>query len=411
MRIVITGASGFVGRLLVPELRAAGAELLLVGRDPAAMADMAAPGIETCGYDMLAERGQGADALLHLAVRNNDRPGSDEDFRAVNVTLLGEVVEAARAAGIPTFLNATTVKVGGDTAYGRSKAQGEALLAGTDGLRVVNLRLAAVHGGGAYRGTLAHLHKLPKALRPAALQVLGALRPTVHVSRVAEAVLRHAGGGPARVEEIVTDAQKGNRVYAAGTRLIDLGFALAILLLFWWLLAIVWLLVRVGSPGPGIFAQERVGQAGRTFTCYKFRTMQAGTAQRGTHEIGAAAVTHLGAVLRRTKIDELPQVANILRGELSLVGPRPCLPVQTELVEARRTRGVLDVRPGITGWAQIHDIDMSAPIRLAETDRDYIALRSLTLDLKIILATATGGGRGDRVNRSENESDGGSPSN
>ncbi|QPH56277.1 sugar transferase [Pontivivens ytuae] len=401
----MTGASGFVGRQLVPILRAAGAELVLVGRDPDAMTDMAGPGVETCGYDALAELGRGADALLHLAVLNNDRPGSEEEFRAVNVTLLGEVVEAARTAGISTLLNATTIKVGTDTPYGRSKAEGEALLASVEGLRVVNLRFAAVYGDDTYRGTLAHLYKLPAPLRPTARQALGALRPTVHVSRVAEAVLRHVQGTEAR-KEIVTDTQSGNRFYAAGARIIDYGFALTVILLLWWLLILVWLMVRIGSPGPGIFAQERVGRKGHSFTCYKFRTMQTGTAQRGTHEIAAAAVTPLGAVLRRAKIDELPQVVNILRGELSLVGPRPCLPVQTELVEARRVRGVLDIRPGITGWAQIQDIDMSAPVRLAETDRDYVALRSLLLDLRIILATATGGGRGDRVNQAPTESAG-----
>jgi lipopolysaccharide/colanic/teichoic acid biosynthesis glycosyltransferase len=125
--------------------------------------------------------------------------------------------------------------------------------------------------------------------------------------------------------------------------------------------------------------------------------MANGTKQAGTHEVSAASITKIGGWLRRTKIDELPQVVNIVRGELSLVGPRPSLPVQTQLIEERARRGVFAVRPGITGLAQIEDIDMSDPERLARWDRQYVMRRSLLLDLRIILATFTGRGQGDRT--------------
>ena len=91
--------------------------------------------------------------------------------------------------------------------------------------------------------------------------------------------------------------------------------------------------------------------------------------------------------MRKTKIDELPQVWNILRNEVSLIGPHPCLPVQDELIEARRSQGVFSVKPGISGLAQINGIDMSEPTTLARWDSRYIALRSLLLDLKITFAT------------------------
>ncbi|MBE0694890.1 MAG: sugar transferase [Aquamicrobium sp.] len=167
--------------------------------------------------------------------------------------------------------------------------------------------------------------------------------------------------------------------------------------MLWWLLGLIWLLVRVQSPGPGIFAQTRVGRNGAEFTCYKFRTMKTGTAQAATNEVPMEAVTRVGRFLRRTKLDELPQIWNILRNEISLVGPRPCLPVQMQLVEARRRRGVLSLKPGITGLAQVNGIDMSDPERLARWDARYLALQSLALDARILLATAKGRGQGDRV--------------
>src|SRR5690606_23023583 len=127
------------------------------------------------------------------------------------------------------------------------------------------------------------------------------------------------------------------------------------------------------------------------------RTMKAGTVEAATNEVPAEAVTGIGRFLRRTKLDELPQVWNILRNEIGLVGPRPCLPVQTQLIEARRQRGVLSLKPGITGLAQVNGIDMSEPVRLARWDRRYLALQSLALDARIVLATARGRGQGDRV--------------
>ena len=147
------------------------------------------------------------------------------------------------------------------------------------------------------------------------------------------------------------------------------------------------LAVRATSPGPAIFSQTRVGREGALFACRKLRTMHRDTPSLPTHEAPASSVTSIGKVLRATKIDELPQLWNVLKGEMSLVGPRPCLPTQTELIERRRELGVLTVLPGITGLAQINGIDMSDPKRLAETDAAYIKAASIGLDLKILLGT------------------------
>lgn len=125
--------------------------------------------------------------------------------------------------------------------------------------------------------------------------------------------------------------------------------------------------------------------------------MPPGTLSVGTHLINASAVTSLGKFLRRSKLDELPQLINVIRGDMSLVGPRPCLPNQIELVEERDKRQVFSVRPGITGLAQIKNIDMSKPRKLAIYDRLMIRNFRLSNYFCLIIATTVGLGFGDRV--------------
>ena len=183
-------------------------------------------------------------------------------------------------------------------------------------------------------------------------------------------------------------------------RALDSAASFVALLLLWPILLMVVLLIRLESRGPAIFKQVRVGRHGRAFTCYKFRTMFMGTADLPTHEVSAASITALGTYLRRFKIDELPQLFNVLAGDMSLVGPRPGLPSQTELFQARRRLGVFEVRPGITGLAQVRGIDMSNPNRLAEIDAEYVESQSIAGDFKLIWATLRGGGLGiDQVVR------------
>lgn len=167
------------------------------------------------------------------------------------------------------------------------------------------------------------------------------------------------------------------------------------------LLAILMVAIRWDTPGNPLFLQTRVGRGGRLFTCCKLRTMSLGTDHLPTHLADASRVTRLGALLRRTKLDELPQLWNIVRGEMSFVGPRPCLPSQVELIEERRRRGVLDLVPGITGIAQVAGVDMSDPVRLAELDARYLGAATLRGDLSLIWRTLfKGEGQGDRVRRS-----------
>lgn len=153
-------------------------------------------------------------------------------------------------------------------------------------------------------------------------------------------------------------------------------------------------LFDTGSP---LFRQERVGRQKKPFALVKFRTMKVDTASVASHLASSSSITSLGRLLRKTKLDELPQLINVLKGDMSLVGPRPNLFNQGELIAARDRLGVYDVLPGITGLAQVNHIDMSTPELLAETDSQMIKTLTVRNYFKFIFMTVTGSGQGDRV--------------
>lgn len=181
-------------------------------------------------------------------------------------------------------------------------------------------------------------------------------------------------------------------------RIVDCCLALIGLLMCFplFLLLYCWGLFDTGSP---LFFQERVGKDQKAFTLVKFRTMRPDTVSVATHLADPRAVTKLGLFLRRSKLDELPQLWNVLRGDMSLVGPRPCLFNQVELIKERALRGVFKLRPGITGLSQLMGIDMSTPQLLAETDARMLQEFNFKLYFKCILKTVIGKGAGDRVKK------------
>lgn len=156
-------------------------------------------------------------------------------------------------------------------------------------------------------------------------------------------------------------------------------------------------IVGLFDTGSPIFRQVRVGRHQKPFSLVKFRTMKVDTVSVATHLASSTSITPFGHFLRKTKLDELPQLWNVLKGEMSLVGPRPGLFNQQELTEERAKRAVFDVRPGITGLAQVSEIDMSTPALLAETDQKMIQGLTLADYFKYILMTVAGKGAGDRV--------------
>ncbi|MEZ8785142.1 sugar transferase [Vibrio splendidus] len=168
-------------------------------------------------------------------------------------------------------------------------------------------------------------------------------------------------------------------------------------LLFLWPVLVVVTIIGMFDTGSPVFIQERVGRNKKPFKLIKFRTMSVETKSVASHLASNASITKLGSFLRKTKIDELPQLVNVVKGEMSLVGPRPNLFNQEELIRERDALGVYDVLPGVTGLAQVKNIDMSTPGLLAKTDKQMIDTLTLKDYFKYILMTATGSGSGDAV--------------
>jgi O-antigen biosynthesis protein WbqP len=179
-------------------------------------------------------------------------------------------------------------------------------------------------------------------------------------------------------------------------RLLDFLFALFGLLATLPILLIVTIIGYFDTRSP-IFIQQRMGKNKRPFKLIKFRTMSIDTKSVASHLASTASITKLGGFLRKTKIDELPQLINVLKGEMSLIGPRPNLFNQEQLIDERDSRGVYDVLPGITGLAQVNNIDMSTPVLLAKTDQKMIESLTLANYFRYIIMTATGSGKGDAM--------------
>ncbi|MHB9131974.1 MAG: sugar transferase [Armatimonadota bacterium] len=174
--------------------------------------------------------------------------------------------------------------------------------------------------------------------------------------------------------------------------LLDTLGAAALLVVLAPLLLLIGLVIRLESPGAALYRQQRVGLNGKLFTIYKFRTMQAQAPCLSTEEmqrLGAVPYTRLGPFLRKSSLDELPQLINILKGEMSFIGPRPALPSQLDVNQLRLRMGVVNVRPGITGLAQVRGRDDLDTMTKVSYDAEYCHLLSFAFDVKILLQTAS----------------------
>lgn len=178
--------------------------------------------------------------------------------------------------------------------------------------------------------------------------------------------------------------------YLVIKRIIDVIFSILGLIILIPVFLIVSIAIKIESKGPIIFKQKRIGKRKKYFTIYKFRTMRSDTPKdMPTHMLKNAngCITKVGNILRKTSLDELPQLVNILKGDMSIIGPRPALWNQDDLVEEREKYHANDIRPGLTGWAQVNGRDeLEIPVK-AKYDGEYIEKVSLWFDIKIFFKT------------------------
>lgn len=183
-------------------------------------------------------------------------------------------------------------------------------------------------------------------------------------------------------------ASHGHGLYAnGGKRVLDIAAALFAMMILAPLLAIIALLILIFDYGPVIFTQTRVGRNGQPFKFYKFRSMPVGTKNVASDQLGQIKLTWIGKLLRRSNLDELPQLFNILLGDMSVVGPRPPIPTQTQLIESRRANGALAVRPGLTGLAQVSSYSGMPVEEKAGYDGQYARHITLAGDVRIVFRT------------------------
>ena len=174
-------------------------------------------------------------------------------------------------------------------------------------------------------------------------------------------------------------------------RVLDFIFSLVAIIILSPVILVISLLVLISSGRPVIFKQQRVGYKNKVFTIYKFRTMKRGMRQTKTEDLTEEEIkndiTVIGRVLRKLSLDELPQLVNILKGDMSFVGPRPLIIEEKEIRELREKNNIYSVRPGITGWAQVNGRDFITDEQKVQYDKEYVENQSIIMDIKILFKT------------------------
>ena len=190
-------------------------------------------------------------------------------------------------------------------------------------------------------------------------------------------------------------------------RLFDFTVSLLLILMLLPVFFIISIVIAIDAGNPVIYKQYRVGKDNKLFYIYKFRTMKNNTRLAATKDLTEAdsVITKSGRILRKTSLDELPQLFNVLKGDMSFVGPRPLIPEEKEIRSLRKEYGIYAVRPGITGWAQVNGRDMLSDEEKALFDKEYIDKQSIAFDIKIMFKTVL------VVLKRENISEGSEPDN
>lgn len=176
-------------------------------------------------------------------------------------------------------------------------------------------------------------------------------------------------------------------IYKITKRLIDVTGATLLFVTLSPLLIIIALVIKIHDRGPIIFKQKRIGQYGKEFLFLKFRSMQVNTPNVVSTEVRKLNITPIGKIIRRINLDEIPQMINVLKGDMSIIGPRPCLPNQESLIALRKANGSINLKPGLTGWAQVNAYDFMPETEKADFDGEYYKKLSLWMDVKIVFRT------------------------
>lgn len=371
---------------------------MAAGRDKSSLQSMyhELKNVDVCDYAEL-EHVKNCDTLIHLAVYNNNQPGDLAKFKNINTELSEFACKIFEGASGRRFIYLSSIHSlikAKTSSYSISKDISLEILTEKLGGKLDNLYISYFYGHN-YFGSRLNFLIYFGPMGAMLFNLFKAIKPTTSASLLADYICSD-DIYPSKLKILSENASR-NYVYSFLSRTIDVTFSLVILLGLLPLLIALWVVVKFDSPGPGIFSQKRVGRNLKPFTLYKFRTMKRDTDSVSTHEVASSAVTKIGRFLRSSKLDELPQALNLLRGDMTLVGPRPCLYTQDELITARKDKGIFDFKPGITGYAQIRGVDMSDPERLSRYDYICTKLKCLSIDFSTLAKTILGAGRGDRV--------------
>ena len=398
MKIAISGASGYIGKQLVKLLRLDTHKLLVIGRDKKKLKNIF-PDLEACNYEEMENRISGFDIFINLTTMNNYEKQSFASFKRVNLDLSLWILKKASKAKIEKIINFSSIhcldKEKKDF-YSSSKRE---LLEAIEksNLNVTTLLLPAVYGT-TFTGKMAFINYLPNTLRNITLPVIKSLKATVNISLIYKVVINITKVNSPK-KTICSDDQNKNVIYKLWSKFIDISFVTTVLFLFWWVFLIIAFIIKFSSKSSSLYKQSRLGKNKQKFICYKFRTMALNTPELPTHKVENSSVTKFGKFLRKYKLDELPQILNIIKGEMSLIGPRPCLESQDILIKERIYRNIFKINPGITGLSVIQNIVMDTPIKLSELDEQYYKTRSISLDFIILVRTFLGFGFSDKTKK------------
>lgn len=382
--IVIAGATGFVASEIVAHI---GDGHYLIGLSRRTQ-ECPPHFNEMITFDEFFKKNHSFDIMVNCAVVNNNSKHSIKEFYNANVSLALRLAEATSLAEakMVQLSSIHALDLSNETPYAASKRclSKKILSRGCD--NVYEVYLGTVYGR-KFSGRLRFLNNFPESICQRLLVLARAFKPMVHVKKLTSLIEEIIVDNQLNRQIILTDSLRKNWAYSLFSASLNCFVCLGTLVVFSWLLVFISILVQFFSSGPVIFRQTRHGKNGLHFTCYKFRTMKTGTVQVGSHLAPNANITQIGKTLRRTKLDELPQCFNILRREMQFIGPRPCLPSQVELITEREKLGVNNIMPGITGYSQVRQVDMSQPELLAKTDAEYLGMRCIALDIQIVLQT------------------------